>query len=209
VQYTAVSEPKIPFRQERRRQGPLRLLFVGRTTREKGLDLLIDAGVSLRERSVEFFLTVVGDIRPDHELCRRAREHSLPVEFVGLRGNTEARAMMAEADLLVVPSRYDACPVVAIEALTAGTPVVATSVGGLPELVQSGETGVVVPPDSAALASAISEIARDPQRHHAMRLAARRAGERFLWRSRVREVLATYRSAMMEARTGRESPDGD
>jgi glycosyltransferase involved in cell wall biosynthesis len=101
--------------------------------------------------------------------------------------------MIAEADVLVVPSRYDPCPVVVIEALTCGTPVVACAVGGIPELMRDGQEGLLVPPTAEALASALAQVADDPSRLDAMCTAARSAGDRFLWQHRASEVIDTYR----------------
>jgi glycosyltransferase involved in cell wall biosynthesis len=198
VHHTATTEWHPAPRTEGSRGRTLRIIFVGRASREKGLDLLIDAANQLHEQSLDFLLTIVGDIGPEHEQCLRSQRLSLPVRFVGPRANLEARQMIAESDILVVPSRYDSCPVVAIEALMCGTPVVATSVGGLPELIQHGDTGMLVPPSADALASAIMELARAPERLRAMRLASRGLRERFLWRSRVPEILETYRAALGE-----------
>jgi glycosyltransferase involved in cell wall biosynthesis len=195
VQHTAVSAPACLSQRGARNGDDLRLLFVGRPTREKGLDLLIEAAAILRARDVEFSLTVVGEIGPEHALRRRSRESSLPIDFVGARDNADTRAMMADADVLVVPSRYDACPVVVIEALTCGTPVVACAVGGVPELVRDGQDGLLVSPTAEALATGLTQVAEDPLGLDAMRLAARRAGDRFLWQRRASEVIDTYRHA--------------
>ncbi len=187
----------------------LRLLFVGRTSHDKGLDVLLEAIERCRrERSVAVSLTVVGPIDPQHEFCRRSRERSLPIEFAGPRGNAEVRAMMAEADVLVIPSRYDPCPVVAIEGLSAGTLILATNVGGLPEILQDGKTGILVEPDdAAALTAAITQIAKAPRSFAPMRSAGREASERFLWTVRIPEILNTYQ-CVLSSRVRATHPTG-
>lgn len=199
VQHTAINPaggPRVPLCD---RGGPLRILFVGRTSHEKGLDLLIEAvAVCGKAGAVNLTLTVVGDISCDHPACKRTRELSLPVEFVGTRSNAEARRLMQEHDLLAIPSRYDSCPVVAIEGLQAGVLILGSRVGGIPEMIEDGKTGLLVPPeDVTALADAITRVAADRGRYDGIREAARRAGQRYLWSERAPEVLATYQSCVL------------
>jgi glycosyltransferase involved in cell wall biosynthesis len=173
---------------------PLRLLFVGRTSPDKGLDLLVEA-VALcgKEQDLDLSLTVVGQIDPEHPLVRRARGEALPIDFAGPRTNAEARRLMAGADVLVIPSRYDPCPVVTIEGLNAGVLVLGARAGGIPEMISDGETGLLVPPDDAkALAGAVTRVARDPGRYEPLREAARAAGRRFLWEARAPQILESY-----------------
>jgi glycosyltransferase involved in cell wall biosynthesis len=172
---------------------PLRLLFVGRVTPDKGLDLLLDAvAICTLKRKVELFLTVVGQVSPDDPLCRKVSEGNLPVRFAGACSNERARRLIAEHDVLVVPSRYDPCPVVVIEGLNAGTVVVGTRVGGIPEMIQDGRTGILVPPQAGALADAVCQLGAAPDRMDELRRAAWEAGRQFLWETRAREVLASY-----------------
>ncbi len=162
VQHTAI-DPFVPAAGglKDRVPGRLELLYVGRTTRDKGLDLLLDAVALCRAKpGLDLRLSVVGQIDPQHPLRLRATRDSLPVEFLGKRSNADARSLMAEVDVLVVPSRYDPCPVVAIEGLNAGALVLGARAGGLPEQIRDRETGLLVDPDSApALAQAIAEVA--------------------------------------------------
>jgi len=97
--------------------------------------------------------------------------------------------MLAGSDVLCLPSSVEGLPLVVLEAMAQGKPVVATAVGGTPELVVDGETGLLVPPgDAGALADALEEILRDPE-------LARRFGD-----AGRRRVL---RSFSLSAMTGR------
>jgi glycosyltransferase involved in cell wall biosynthesis len=104
-------------------------------------------------------LAIVGDgpLRP--ELERLAADLQAPVIFTGVR--KDARALMGAADVVVMPSRWEGLPLTALEALASGTPLVATSVRGLRELLTDGENALLVPEDSEALASAIHRVLDD------------------------------------------------
>lgn len=99
------------------------------------------------------------------------------IAFVGYR--PAAERLIADLDALVLPSWIEGMPLVVLEAMARGKPVIATAVGGIPEVVEEGVTGLLVPPgDPARLAAAIAELLADPER-------ARRMGEAGL--ARVRE----------------------
>jgi glycosyltransferase involved in cell wall biosynthesis len=175
--------------------GPLRLLFVGRPSPDKGLDLLLDAvDDCVRNRGVTLRLRVAGVSAGDGERARGTRRRGLPVEFLGSLSPVDVRREIGESDLLVIPSRYDPCPVVATEGLAAGALILASDAGGIPEIVRNGETGVVVSRgDAAAIAAAIERIAGCPTAFAGLRIAARAASREFLWATRAREVLDLYR----------------
>jgi len=135
-----------------------RLVCVSRLSREKGIDLLVDAMAQVRERGV--CLTVVGDGPEYAALVARRDRLGLAgrVDFVGRRDHDEIPRWMAAADAVVLSSRTEGHPNVLVEALASGRPVVATRVGGVPEIVTGPELGIVVPPeDAAALARGIDD----------------------------------------------------
>ena len=135
-----------------------RLVCVSRLSREKGIDLLVDAMARVRDPLV--CLTVVGD-GPEYAalLARRDRLGlAARVDFAGRRDHDEIPRWMAAADVVVLSSRSEGHPNVLVEALASGRPVVATRVGGVPEIVAGPELGIVVPPeDAAALARGIDD----------------------------------------------------
>ena len=100
-----------------------------------------------------------------------------PVRFVGPK--TDAASWIAGADIVVVPSREDPFPLVTLESMALGKPVVGARVGGIPD--QLGDAGFLIEPESpAALASALERLCRDPELRHAVgAAAARRAAELF------------------------------
>lgn len=173
-----------------------RLLTAGllREDGAKGVDYLLEALALLDGPRLE----VVGDgpKRGEYEALARRLGLDGRVTFHGLRPKPELAALMREADLFVLASRFENNPCVAIEAMASGLPVVATRVGGLPELVDERSGLLAEPRDPESIAARIQE-ALDGSFDRAE--IARRARERF-GRERVAELLA---SAYEEAAAGR------
>jgi glycosyltransferase involved in cell wall biosynthesis len=146
------------------------LLCVGRLVPIKGHAVLFDAFARARGEVPELTLDVAGDGPLADELRRRAPEG------VRLRGRVSPIAPELErCAVAVVPSLGEGFGMAALEAHERGRPVIASDVGGLPEIVADGETGLVVPAgDPAALAAAIVRLARDPELARRMGEAARR-----------------------------------
>jgi glycosyltransferase involved in cell wall biosynthesis len=153
------------------------LLFVGRLERRKGVDVLLEALKRLRATGHDVYLTIVGD-GPERSVRERQAADALlrtAVTFAGACDENGVAEAMRTADLLIVPSLSEGLPVVIIEALASGVPVVATAVGGNPELVRDGETGLLVPPaDPDKLAAAIVRLLSDPDLRRRMGVAGRR-----------------------------------
>lgn len=148
-------------------QGPgVQLIFVGRVVEQKGLAELFQAMATLLPDHPDLALTVVGD-GPDREVLeRRAADTGLAnqVRFVGSRSQDEVSQLLSDADIFVLPSYAEGVPVVVMEALGTGLPVVASFVGGMPELVEDDVTGYLVRPgDPALLADRIGRLIADPE----------------------------------------------
>jgi len=140
--------------------GP-RLVFVGRLTAIKGVRVLLDALAQARLPAAE--LTLVGDGDERAALEAEARRLGLTARFLGYRAQAEVAAELARADALVLPSFAEGVPVVLMEAMAAGRPVIATRVGGVAELVEDGASGFLVAPgDAAGLAGALARLAALP-----------------------------------------------
>jgi glycosyltransferase involved in cell wall biosynthesis len=143
---------------------------VGRLIPVKGFDYLVDAFAQARAAVPQLRLVLVGDgpLRADLEARTAALGLLGAIAFTGMIDREQMPAYLATADLVAVPSvrhegYVDGLPNVALEALAAGKPLVASRVGGLAELVRSGENGISVEErDVDALAHAIVELARDP-----------------------------------------------
>jgi glycosyltransferase involved in cell wall biosynthesis len=136
----------------------------------KGLDVLLRAVAGLGD--VHAFLVGQGP----EEVALRALATNLGIEDrVHFHGWTnEPRAYLAAFDVVAVPSRQEAVPLTLVEAMLAARPVVASAVGGIPEVIEDGTTGVLIPPDDpAALAAALSRLLADPDLRREMGARAR------------------------------------
>lgn len=150
---------------------PINIVNIGTIHEVKGQTHLIEACRLLRERGVDFMCHIIGD-GPDREkLESQAQEAGLAdrVCFHGQRLRGEIIEMLQQADVFVAPSvpssdgRREGIPVVLMEAMASGAPVVASRLSGIPELVDDGESGLLVPPgDAEAIAAAIERLAADP-----------------------------------------------
>ena len=149
--------------------GPLRIVFVGNVIPRKGLDTLV-RGLSRIDPDA-WHLTVVGDtsVDPDHVADVRALVDALgldsAVALTGRLPDAELAATLARSHLLAVPSRYEGFGIVYLEGMAFGLPALATTAGGAAAVVDDGETGFLVPPDSpTAVAGAVESILDDRDR---------------------------------------------
>jgi glycosyltransferase involved in cell wall biosynthesis len=171
---------ELPERPTRNRAGRPRAGCVANLRPEKGHDVLIEALAArpdLRDLQVE--LVGDGPCRSALDAQARARGVGEQVRFLGERRDVGER--LANADLFVLPSRTEALPNSVMEAMAAGLPIVACRIGGIPELVEDGVTGLLVPPDDPdALGEAMAQLVANPARASALGAAARAAvAERF------------------------------
>ena len=152
------------------------LLCLGRLSSEKGFDTAVEAFAMVVEHVPRAHMIIAGDgpERPSLEDAVRARGLESSVEFLGWICPDRVPALMNDATLLLVPSRYEAFGLTALEAAQMARPVVASRVGGLPEVIIDGETGLLVEPDDpASLAWAIITLLQDRERSQRFGRAAR------------------------------------
>ncbi|RLM30002.1 colanic acid biosynthesis glycosyltransferase WcaL [Brenneria salicis ATCC 15712 = DSM 30166] len=151
-----------------------RILAVGRLVRKKGFDVLIKALALLKQRGLDFHCTLIGNgdlLAPLQQQIDTLKLHD-HMTLAGAKPQPEVIAEMQQAAMLVVPSVIsddgdrDGLPTVLLEAMALGTPVISTTVAGIPEVVINQKTGLCIPPhDPQALADAIASLlANDEQR---------------------------------------------
>lgn len=144
-----------------RRPVPDQLVFVGRLVAQKGVPVLLQALALARRIKPSLTLVLVGDgaDRAALEAEARALELGEAVTFLGYRNQEEVADLLAGSAALVIPSFAEGVPVVLMEAMAAGLPVVATRIAGIAELVEDGISGRLVPPsDEEALARALIDV---------------------------------------------------
>ena len=177
-------------------------VIVGSLIYRKGHDLLFKAMELLEPTGSPFHLLVVGDgpDRPEFE----ALASGLPIHFLGYREDIGAILRHA-CDFLVIPSRQEAFGRVVIEAGICGIPAVGTMIDGIPETIEDGVTGILVPPESpSAIAAAIGRMIADADLRQRMGFAARIRSERFSLENSVKSILDLYK-VVTEAR-GKNNP---
>lgn len=188
---------------------PVELLFVGRLVERKGVEVLVTA-VSLLARERDVRLTVVGEGEWEPRIRAHVRSTGVEdrVRFTGYVSDDDLAGLYAGCDVFVLPAVVDAkgdtegLGVVLLEALAFARPVVASEVGGIPDIVREGRTGWLVPPgDPQALAERILWLAEHPSRAREVARQGRRiVGREFGWEEVVDRLLALYRD--VAARSG-------
>ena len=174
--------------------GRPRIGFVGRLVPGKRPDVLVEAFSAVAD---EAFLVLVGDgaWRQRIEALVSARVPAERVHVQGFVEHDEVPAVLASLDVLALPSAYEEMGSVLVEAMAAGVPVVASRVGGIPDVVADGETGLLVPPgDVPAFAAALRRLVADPALRARLGRRARERSAAYSWPSLARRVLALYRS---------------
>ncbi len=183
------------------------LIVPARLEPQKGHSIFLSALPSVIKEFPQLKAVLVGDgiLRKDLEAQAASLGLNPNIRFVGYQ--SKIADWYALADLMVLPSLYEGLPLVAIEALSSGCPVVATAVDGTPEVVIHGKSGLTVPPrDPIRLAEAICQMFRQPE----MRESMGRCGREFIMSEftlakQVRETADIYRLAWNQRRRG----DGD
>jgi glycosyltransferase involved in cell wall biosynthesis len=179
---------------------------VARLAPEKRLDLFVDAIAEARRRGIDAAGWILGAGELHDELATQIARLGVPVRLLGPRGDVEDHLLAADA--LGVTSSFEALPMVILEALAAGLPVIATRVGGIHEVVRDGVEGILVAPgDAVAVADALERMA-DPVLRAAFGEAA---GARHAESYGLTTMTAHYGSVLTEARrdSGRRSRSSD
>lgn len=147
----------------------------GRLVPVKNHRALLDALQRLQQRGITPMLLVAGDGPLRDGIAQQAAALGLERQVRLLGHRPDIETVLAALDVFVLPSASEGLPNTVLEAMASGVPVVATHVGGVDELVEHGETGLLTPPGATgALARAIEDLLRDPARRAAMAAAARR-----------------------------------
>jgi alpha-maltose-1-phosphate synthase len=186
-------------------------LFVGRITRQKGIVHLLDAGLEI-DKSAQLVFCAGAPDEPEVERATRDRVERLRAQRDGvvwieeMLPKPDVIQLLSHANVFCVPSIYEPLGIVNLEAMACGAPVVASAVGGIPEVVVDGETGLLVPvalgadgnpvdPASFAadFAQRVNELLADPERARRMGEAGRkRAVDEFSWRAVAERTVALY-----------------
>ena len=183
----AVEKPDVPV-----------VAVVGRLSPEKGVDRLLEACAGLRNDGGKFCLRIVGDGPQRSELEQMAKELGLEhmVDFMGFQSNPYP--VMAGADVIVCPSRYEGFSTVVTEALILGKPVVTTPCSGMEELLGDSEYGVITADSAEGIYEGLKKMLDGPElrKHYAEAAAIR--GQAFSKEKLVGETEAFFRALLNE-----------
>ena len=176
------------------------ILCPRRLVPKNGVEFLIESLPSIRRRLKSVSVLIAGDGPEREKLEARVRELGLQgsVIFAGNQDNEELPAFYADADIVAIPSLKEATSIAGLEAMSSARAVVATRVGGLPEIIENEVTGLLVPPrDPEALALAIIRLLESPDLRKQLGRAARARVEReFTWEQVARETTRAYEQAI-------------
>jgi glycosyltransferase involved in cell wall biosynthesis len=150
--------------------GDLIVLYLGRLVRIKGVEVLIEALSDFKERTNRpIKLWIIGEGCEKNRLRRLAAEKQIRTAFLGSLGGDEKMAVLQRADIVVIPSlmleskRTEGLPVTLLEALSSGKAIIASEVGGIPEVIRDGWNGLLVPPgDIRRLTECLTELIGNP-----------------------------------------------
>jgi len=171
------------------------LLAIGRHVKQKGFDVLLRAFSQLASQFSGHDLLIAGD-GSEHESLKQLAQtigNGARVIFPGRVDHDAAVSLFAGCTLFVLPSRHEPMGIVNLEAMAAGRAVIATDVGGVPELVQHERTGLLVrPDDSAALATAMTRLLTDAAERDQLGRAGQRRAQQFDWSAIAGQYNAIY-----------------
>jgi len=177
--------------------GELRVLYAGRVSKEKNIDLLADAFELAHQRDPRLHLVVAGGGPEQPRLKDRLGEHAT---FVGWLEGSALAAAYASADAFCFPSETDTFGQVVLEAQASGLPVLAVDAGGPRELITDGVDGLLRRPRADELADALLVLAGSAPLRARLGAAARRSVERRTWEHALAQLAAGYRGALEGAR---------
>jgi glycosyltransferase involved in cell wall biosynthesis len=178
------------------------IISIGRISRLKGFDVLIDAVEQLISKKVKVQLVLLGEGRDRRELEKYVREKDLSgsIHFPGYQ--EDAYRVIPAFKVFVIASYTEGLPLMLLEAMQAGVPIVATAVGEIPQVLENGELGQLVPPgDSWALADAIKRVFDYPDKYKEMAQKARqKALDEYSLERMTRQYLEVYQEVLADDR---------
>ena len=183
------------------------IAFVGRVTRQKGLSVLLEAAASLRPQAQLVLLAGAADTpqlgaEVDRLIAGLRKQRSGVIVVPEMLPRPSVAQVLSHARAFVCPSVYEPLGIVNLEAMACQTAVVASAVGGIPEVVEDGRTGLLVPPsDPAALAAALNRLIDDPDLARRMGVFGRgRAVADFSWRMIAEQTVELYKDVLARSR---------
>lgn len=192
IVHNGVKFPENEMEKTVRDDGCLKLIHIGRFTEQKNHKMLLTAYKALIDEGNNIRLSLVGDGELRPEIERIAVENGIRdyVEFCGIQKNVYK--YLKEADILILPSIWEGMPMVIIEAMGAGVPIIATNVGGIPDMIRDGYNGLLIGNDVNELIAAVKRLADDKELREKMGENARKESANFTSKKMADEYLKIY-----------------
>lgn len=168
------------------------ILHIGRFNEQKNHGMLLRVFQKLAVENPNLRLDLIGDgeLRQETEALAESLGVKEKVSFLGAQSNVYP--YLQNADLFLLPSRYEGMPMTLIEAMGTGLPIVATAVGGVPDMLRNGEDGVTVPCEEAAVVNACEALIRDEALRENLGRVARKSAVRFSAQTMGKRYLEIY-----------------
>ncbi len=208
VIYNGIKNDILNCEKEDASSGVFTVGYVGRLIPFKGLDEFLDAVSLVTRKTASVRFSLYGEetyqklLKGNYKISLEKRVHELHIQkYVTFHGFIEdQRKIYSQIDCLVLPSYREAFPFVILEAMASGVPVIATNVGGIPELIEDGETGFLIPPkDPKAIADAVTYVIENPEKAKTVVENARKlVREKFDYRENARQFVQLYRELLDE-----------
>lgn len=174
-------------------QNGLDIIYVGRLVEKKGVHLLLTAFEKFVQEHPDAHLTLVGD-DPVGNIVQLIAEKELRehLTLTGELNHRNAIKQMSTSDVLILPSYDEGLPRVVIEAFELGIPVIATPVGGIPDIIKDYETGLLVNHTSQSILSALTTLYENDQLRHTISTEAQRKSQDWNWETAITQVSIAY-----------------
>lgn len=175
------------------------LFFAGRLVRLKNVDILIKALSIVKETNPDVHLYIAGSGPQDQKLRYLSIKLNLNnnITFLNFISEDEMLKMYASADIFVLPSKFENCPMVLLEALAVGTPIVASNVGGIPQILDNGKYGILTKPgDIEDLAQKIIALIKNNSLRNELRENGKQRVKEYSWDDIASKTIELYSSIL-------------
>lgn len=173
-------------------------IFIGNILKTKGIFELLEAFCLLIKKMPDAYLIFVGDGKDKKRLIKKAVKTGISnrVIFIGRRQHNKIPHWLSMSDILILPSYSEGLPNAVVEAMACQRPVIATNVGGIPEVIVDGKSGILVEPkDAVALAEAMQRVAYDKDLRVRLGNQGRKiVREKFSWEENIKKLINLYKS---------------
>lgn len=173
---------------------PVEIIHVGRFFPQKNHAAILGAAAILKKKGINARIHCYGDGPLMEQTRQQARELGLENTVIFEGVSNDVFTPMAQADLFILPSGWEGMPMTIIEAMGTGLPVIAARVGGVPDMVTDGESGLLIAPTAEELAQAIEKLVRDEALRQSLGRHAREAAQAFSLEAMARGYEALYAS---------------